>query len=263
MHRRSLFAAALAVALAGSSAFVATPAGAGLAAGATVTVVNAVAYDADNNFPLTLCIDGTFAGDLDTEEASDPIDLSPGDHQFEFIQGSDCSGSVFIDETLAIPAGQVTVMAYWPSDGPTAVVFEDDTSCIESGATRVTFRHGATWPAVNLYMEPSGGAWMEVASGVEAGEQSTADIPAGSYTNSELRDPVSDNVVLDTGDPGDLQTGLVSTLYFYGGADGDTGWFVISSEVPVCDQPTTTTTTAPSTTTTAAPIAVATPRFTG
>ncbi|WP_334143590.1 DUF4397 domain-containing protein [Rhabdothermincola sp.] len=253
----------MAVALAGGSAFVSTPAGAGIATGATVTVVNAVAYDAENNFPLAVCIDGTFAGDLDTEEASDPIDLSPGNHQFEFIQGSDCSGSVFIDETLDIPAGQVTVMAYWPSDDPTAVVFADDTSCVENGETRVTFRHGAAWPAVNLFMEPSGGSWTEVASGVAAGQQSTTDIPAGSYTNSELRDPVTDNVVLDTGSPGDLQTGMVSTLYFYGGADGDTGWFVISSEVPVCEQPTTTTTAAPTTTTTAAPIAVVTPRYAG
>lgn len=262
MHRRSLVAAALAVALAAGSALVATPAEAGTSGGATVKVVNAVAYNADTNFPLTVCIDGTFAVDLDTEEVSDPIALSPGNHQFEFIQGSDCLGSVFIDETLDIPAGQVTVMAYWPLEEPTAVVFTDDTSCVQSGVTRVTFRHGAAWPAVNLFMEPSGGAWMEVASGVEAGEQSTADIPAGSYTGSELRDPVTDNVVLDTAEPGDLQTGMVSTLYFYGGADGDTGWFVISSEVPVCEQPTTTTTTAP-TTTTAAPIAVATPRFTG
>ncbi|WP_208028994.1 hypothetical protein [Rhabdothermincola sediminis] len=53
-----------------------------------------------------------------------------------------------------------------------------------------------------------------------------------------------------------LQAGLVSTLYFCGGADGATGWFVISSEVLVCEPPTTTTTTS-------APIAVATPRLTG
>ncbi len=48
----------------------------------------------------------------------------------------------------------------------------------------------------------------------------------------------------------------MSTLYFCGGADGATGWFVISSEVLVCEPPTTTTTTS-------APIAVATPRLTG
>lgn len=251
----------IASALVAATLFVPTSAEAGVVPVATVTVINAATYDGDVDLELSICIDSVLkATDVPTGGGIE-VELEAGGHEFQFFQGPDCSGTPFINEVLDIPAGDVTVMAYWSSE-PTAVAFENDISCVEPDATRVTFRHGASMQGVDFFMTPSGGTEIEVATDVGPGEQGTSDIPAGEYTSSEIRVSGDPDVVLDTGAPGDRPTGVVTTVYFIGGSDGDFGWFVTEGNVPVCDQPTTTTTAATTTTTTGAAV-VATPRFTG
>jgi hypothetical protein len=252
-------------ALLGGVLFVApSPAQAGVVETGSVTIVNAVAYDAPQDFPLTVCIDGELIeAEVSTETTLDPIDLEPGTYNFEFFQGGDCGGSE-IDREVTVAAGDnITVMAYWGDEGQDIAVFDNDVSCVDDGFTRVTFRHGASDAPADWFITPDGGSPEEVLSDVAAGEQAVAsDLVAQAYSASELREAGTDFVLLDTGEPGDLTTTTAYYLYFFGGNDGETGYFTSSVEVEACEDPTTTT-TAPATTTTAAAAAVVTPRFTG
>ena len=117
-------------------------------------------------------------------------------------------------EDVAIDAGDVTlpasgnhtVIAHLGADGtPTLGVFENDTSPTAAGQGRLTVRHAASAPAVDVL---AGG--QPVFSGVTNGQQGAADLPAGTVNASVVAAGTTEPAVIG---PADLAvedgTGLI------------------------------------------------------
>jgi hypothetical protein len=254
-----LFAVALGIAV-----LPATPV-AGQDTGA-VTIVHAATYDAGQSLTVTLCVDDeVLDGSFETEEILGPLDLAPGTYDVEIFIGADqdcAEGTADIQADLEVAAGDdITAAATWPSTGPTIVVWDNDSECIEAGQSRVTVRHAADSQGqpVDVGAEV-GGARTILVSDLGEGEQQTIEVPAGT-TAVDTQIFLNDEPVADLGDLGPFEEGTQYVVYAIGGNDGDIGAFVDVIEEEVCDEPTTTTTAAPTTTARAA--ATATPRFTG
>jgi hypothetical protein len=235
-----------------------TPAKAG--GDASVTFVNAITYDAEADFPLTLCLDGVLQqADISTGDAFGPIDLPPNDYLVELEQGSDCGAPTFVEDVVTIEAsGNVTVMGWWGADGTEIALLGAESDCVEPGEGRVVMRHGASTDEVDLFVTPSGGSSTEVMSAVEPGGQASADLAAGLYESGVVSDTASGDPVIDLGMTV-LSEGELVVLYLYGGADGDIGVFPGAAEaLELCELPSSTTTA-----TVPAAQGATQPRFTG
>jgi hypothetical protein len=234
------------------------PAQAGVAV-ASVTFVNAVTYDAGQDFPLTVCLDGVAQGEeLSTGTFLGPVDIAPGDYFVSFVQGTDCTDDGFVEDTITVPAdGNITVMAWWGLDDRGISVLANDISCIDEGLARITLRHAGAATALDMSVTPEGGTSTEIITGVDVGDQGTADLAAGPYS-SGLIETVGGVPVIALGSQ-TLEPGSAYTLYVYGGNDGDIGYF-LGPVVPLdpCAEPTST-----STSTSVAVAAETRPTFTG
>jgi hypothetical protein len=238
------------------------PAPAGAGGGTSVTFVNAVTYDAGTDFPLSLCIDGTLQqADVSTGSSVGPLNLASGDHLIDWVQGTDCTTGSFVSDTVTIdPNANVTVMAWWGSDGRGISVLPNDTSCLGAGLERITLRHGAATDAVDMALVPSGGASTTILTNVSVGEQATADVPNVDYDGGTITATVGGALIVGLGPSGTLPEGSAITVYLYGGNDGDIGYFVGPlAHVDTCVAPTSSSTTS----TTAAVSAETRPTFTG
>ncbi len=110
---------------------------------------------------------------------------------------------------VALPAsGNYTVIAHLGEDGtPTLGVFENDTSAIAAGQGRLTVRHTAAAPAVDVLAggEP---AFTNLANPDEA----SADLPAGTVSASVVPTGATEPVVIG---PADLAIDDGSSLIVY------------------------------------------------
>ncbi len=236
-----------------------TPAGAG--GGTSVTFVNAVTYDAGQDFPLTLCIDGTLQqADVSTGSSVGPLNLASGDHLIDWVQGSDCTTGSFVSDTVTIdPNANVTVMAWWGSDGRGISVLPNDTSCLDAGQARITLRHAAATDAVDFAVTPQGGSSTVIITNVAVGAQGAATVAAGPYSSGVITGTGGGPTVVTLGAQ-TLVAGSSYTLYLYGGNDGEIGYFLGPvEELSQCVAPTSSSTTS----TTAAVSAETRPTFTG
>ncbi|MEM9565578.1 MAG: DUF4397 domain-containing protein [Actinomycetota bacterium] len=128
-------------------------------------------------------------------------------------------------DTVAIDAGDVelpasgnfTVIAHLGADGtPTLGVFENDVSTIDAGEGRLTVRHTAAAPEVDILA--NGEAAF---SGVANGAGGTVDLPAGTISASVVPAGETEPVVIG---PADLTIAEGSHLLVYavGSLDDDT-----------------------------------------
>lgn len=224
-----------------------------------VSFANAVTYDFDNDFPLTVCLDGVSQFDeLPTGQTYGPVDVAAGDYDVAFVQGTDCSDEEpFVSGGLTVaPDANLTVMAWWGSEGRDLTVFENDTSCVPSGQSRVTVRNGSAQAPVDLVATPDGGTATVVVSGVGEGDEGAATLAAGAYSLGVFyaADPL-EGLGAQT-----LAGGSSYVIYVYGGADGSAG----ASLGPVVADPCETPSSSSSTTSTAAVQNQSTkPTFTG
>ena len=110
---------------------------------------------------------------------------------------------------LALPAsGNITAIAHLDAEGtPTVSVFENDVSEIDAGEGRLTVRHTAAAPAVDVL---AGGevAFANIANGSEA----SADLPAGTVSASVVPTGATEPVVIG---PADLPVNEGSSLIVY------------------------------------------------
>jgi hypothetical protein len=237
-----------------------TSANAGVAV-ASVTFVNAITFDSESDFPLTVCLDGVAQGEeLSTGTALGPVDIAPGEYDVAFVQGGDCSDEdPFAEGTVTFaPDANVTVMGFWGSDGRGVVSLPNDTSCIDSGLSRFTFRHAAATDAVDVTVTPASGAPIDAATGLEVGQQAITDLPSGDYTGGAVT-ATSDGDPIAALGAATLADGESRTAYLFGGADGDIGiFFTPVVQLEVCAAP-----PSSSTTTTPAVQAATQPKFTG
>ena len=150
---------------------------------------------------------------------TDPLDLPGGSYEVEiFAAGADPeSEDPVISGSADLEAGaDVSLVAHLDADGnPTLGVFANDTSTLDAGDARVTVRHTAAAPAVDVLANDD-----VLFPGVENGQEGTADVPAGTVEAAVAlageTDPVLGPADLDLGE------GTNTIVYAIGSAEDDT-----------------------------------------
>jgi len=126
---------------------------------------------------------------------------------------------------VAVPAGaDASVVAHYDAAGKlTATVFIDDLSMTDSGEGRLTVRHTAAAPAVDVL---AGGA--VVFPDLENGDSQAADLPAATYEVTLNAEGTSDQVFPATGSvPLPLAEGANTIVYAIGDITGTLGDFTL------------------------------------
>ena len=144
--------AAGAAAVVGGLVLVATPATA--ADTATVSVLHGIP-----NTPVDVYANGErLIDDFQPGTLTDPLTLPAGAYDLAIFPADapDGSGEALLSaDDVAVPAGaNATVVAHLKEDGsPTLTPFVNDTSAVPAGQARVTVRHTAAAPAVDVRAE--------------------------------------------------------------------------------------------------------------
>ncbi|MFF5497641.1 DUF4397 domain-containing protein [Streptomyces aquilus] len=146
---------------------------------------------------------------------TDPMKLDAGSYDIKiFKDGEGPDGSPAIEKTVEVPAGaNATLVAHLTADGKPALdAFVNDTSKIPAGKARLTVRHVAAAPAVDVRADGK-----PVFEGLENPKEAKGEVAAGT---------VSADVVLagtDTVAIGpaklDLAEGTNTVVYAWGSAD--------------------------------------------
>ncbi|MDX2291005.1 MULTISPECIES: DUF4397 domain-containing protein [Streptomyces] len=145
---------------------------------------------------------------------TDPLKLDPGSYDIKiFKDGEGPKGTPAIQKTVEVPAGaNATLVAHLTADGKPALdAFVNDTSKVPAGKARVTVRHVAAAPAVDVRADGTA-----VFKNLENPKEAKGEVAAGS---------VSADVVLagtDTVAIGpatlDLAEGSNTVVYAWGSA---------------------------------------------
>lgn len=186
------------------------PAGAQAGEG-TVTVVHGVpdlTVDVYVNDELTL-------EDFEPGTITEPLALPAGDYDLQVRPaGEDPESDPAISGSTTLPAdANASVVAHLDADGePTLSVFVNDTSKIGAGDARLTVRHTAAAPAVDILADGSA-----VISGLANPDEATAEVPAGTYEAAVAPEGTTDPVI----GPTDLtlDEGVGTIVYAIGSAD--------------------------------------------
>jgi hypothetical protein len=185
--------------------------------------------------------------------------LPPGEYFVEVkASPSEPDDDNVVAESFTVGTDPVTIVAQLDADGvPALVAYPDDFSPAAAGSGRVTVRHAAAAPAVDLVVDGT------VVGTLENGEQFSAELPAGTY-EVEVRVSGTDTVV-DVLSPGpvDVVAGEATIAYAVGSLEDETLELLVETGIVIGeDQPTpsaTTTTSASATTTTTTRIPTAVP----
>lgn len=132
-------------------------------------------------------------GDLTLEgfapsDIAGPLALPAGNYDIKIYAAADAPAATaderedepVIDVAPDVPGGaNVSVIAHLAEDGtPTLAAFVNDVSATAAGEGRVTIRHTAAAPTVDIV---AGGAAVAPFTGLSSGDEATADLPAGDY----------------------------------------------------------------------------------
>ncbi|MFF9505213.1 DUF4397 domain-containing protein [Streptomyces sp. NPDC014656] len=145
---------------------------------------------------------------------TEPQELPAGSYDLKvFPAGADPKGTPAIQKTVEVPAGaNATVVAHLSADGkPRLDAFVNDTSKIPAGQTRLTVRHVAAAPAVDVR---AGG--QPVFKGLVNPEEDTAELSAGTVS-ADVVLAGGDDVVIGPADL-DLKEGSTNIVYAWGSA---------------------------------------------
>ncbi len=211
---RTLGSAAGAAAVVGGLVLVATPANA--ADTATVSVLHAVP-----DTPVDVYANGErLIDDFQPGTLTDPLELPAGSYDLALFpaDAADGSGQPLLSANgVAVPAGaNATVVAHLKEDGsPILTPFVNDASAVPAGQARVTVRHTAAAPAVDVR---AGGT--PVVEALTNPTEATLTVPAGT---------VSADVVLAGTDtvaigPADLTLAEGTSTIVYAWGSGEAGY---------------------------------------
>jgi Domain of unknown function (DUF4397) len=123
--------------------------------------------------------------------------------------------------SLEVPAaGNWTVVAHLGADGtPTLTPFENDTAPVAAGQGRLTVRHTAAAPAVDIVLADGSRPFTNLSNPDEA----SADLPAGEIAGARVAptgaEPIADVPTVE------LQTGTNLVVYAVGSLDDETFTF--------------------------------------
>jgi Domain of unknown function (DUF4397) len=182
---------------------------------ATISVLHAVPET-----PVDVYANGELLlDDFEPGTLTDPQELPAGAYDIQVFAADapDDSGEPVISGSAEVPAGaNATVVAHLAEDGtPTLTPFVNDTSAVEAGQARVTVRHTAAAPAVDVL---AGGS--PVISGLTNPDEETLTVPAGTVSAGVAlageTEPVIGPADLDLAD------GSITAVYAWG--NGDAGY---------------------------------------
>ena len=194
--------------------FAATPAGA--AENATVSILHGVP-----GVTVDVYANGEeLLPDFAPGTLTDPLTLPAGDYDLAiYPAGADPSSTepAAKADDVAVPAGaNATVVAHLTADGaPVLTPFVNDVSPVPAGQARVTVRHTAAAPAVDIR---AGG--QVVAPGLTNPDEASLEVPAGTIS--------ADVVLAGTGTvaigPADLDLAEGTSTVVYAWGNGDAGY---------------------------------------
>ena len=147
---------------------------------------------------------------------TDPMAVPTGDYDLKVVAAGDgADGKAMIEaDGVGVPAGaNITVVAHLDASGkPVLTPYVNDTSSIAAGQARLTVRHDAAAPAVDVR---AGG--KPVFTDLTNPKEDSADIPAGTVS-ADVVLAGTDKVVIG---PADLKLveGVHTIVYAWGSAD--------------------------------------------
>lgn len=146
--------------------------------------------------------DALFLEDFEPEDVAGPVALPAGTYDIAIFAADadpDVDAPVVDAPGVAVPAGiNAAVVAHLDADGdPTASVFVNDTSEVADGEARLTIRHTAEAPEVDVYangaIELTPGAFVN-------GDESIQDVPADTYEATVTAPSDASTVLAPLGD---------------------------------------------------------------
>ncbi|SOC47994.1 protein of unknown function [Blastococcus aggregatus] len=211
---RTLGSAAGAAAVVGGLVLVATPATA--AETATVSVLHGIP-----NTPVDVYANGErLIDDFQPGTLTDALTLPAGAYDLAIFPADAADGSgepLLKADDVAVPAGaNATVVAHLKEDGtPTLTPFVNDTSAVPAGQARVTVRHTAAAPAVDVR---AGGT--PVVQGLTNPDEATLTVPASTIT-ADVTLAGTDTVAIG---PADLTLAEGTSTIVYAWGNGEAGY---------------------------------------
>ena len=146
---------------------------------------------------------------------TDPMAVPAGDYDLKVVAAGDgADGKALIEANgVGVPAGaNITVVAHLDASGkPVLTPYVNDTSAIAAGQARLTVRHDAAAPAVDVR---AGGD--PVFTDLVNPKEDSADIPAGTVS-ADVVLAGTDQVVIGPADL-DLAEGVHTIVYAWGSA---------------------------------------------
>ena len=180
---------------------------------ATVSVLHAVP-----DTPVDVYANGEeLLPDFQPGTLTDPLELPAGTYDLEvFPAGADPEADepAIDGHGVDVPAGaNATVVAHLGEDGsPMLTPFVNDTSAVPAGQARVTVRHTAAAPAVDVRAD--GTSWSP---GLANPDEATLTVPAGTIS-ADVVLAGTDTVAIGPADL-DLAEGTNTIVYAWGSAD--------------------------------------------
>ncbi|MFI9819547.1 DUF4397 domain-containing protein [Streptomyces sp. NPDC052013] len=156
-------------------------------------------------------------GDFEPGTVTDPQALDAGTYDIQvFEDGQGPDGTPAVEKEIDVPAGaNATIAAHLSADGtPQLTAFVDDVSQVEAGQARLTVRHVAAVPAVDVR---AGG--QTVFKSLENPKQDTTVVDAGTI-NADVVLAGTDTVAIGPADL-NLDEGTSNVVYAWGSAEDD------------------------------------------
>ena len=170
MMRRAL--AALAAALLATGLMAMAPAGA-VGGTTTTTVVHGIP-----DVTVDVYVDGArVIDDFEPGTVAGPLTLPAGSHSVAITAGdaADASSPILAGDVVLVAGADMSIVAHLDGSGDPAVsVFTNDTSAIDDGQGRITVRHLAAAPPVDILVDGA-----VAFAGLMNGDSAAADLPAG------------------------------------------------------------------------------------
>jgi hypothetical protein len=210
-RRMATLTAGLAAATALTAGALAAPAAA--AGKATVNVVHGIP-----GVPVAVCVDGTkVADDFRYGEKIVGAKLPAGDRRVKLVgAGASCTAQAILRDGYTLEAGRnYTLVANLDDTGaPNLLAFANRVRATDPGYARLTVRHTAQAPAVNVW---ANGTKVIGGTSFTWGKQRTLAVPADTY-RAKVTLPGSKKAVIGPADL-TLRAGRAYQVYAVGSAD--------------------------------------------
>lgn len=191
------------------------PASAATASNAVLSVLHGIP-----DTPVDVYVNGELTlDDFQPGDLAGPLDLPAGDYEVALTapDATDDSSPVLGPVSLTLEAGtNYTAVAHLDESGaPTVTPYVNDISPTAAGEGRLTVRHDAAAPAVDVL---AGGS--PVIEGLANPDEASLDLPAGTIEASVAAAGTTDPVIGPA--PVEIQEGVLTIVYAWGSLEDDT-----------------------------------------